>query len=137
MNSKVYIVTKPSGTGYNHVTFVVGCGDGFYEFGFYGLGKNNSQKKDVTIDKYQSIAYKKHFVGNSQKSLENLINHAKLYPNKKYNLASNNCGDFAKYMCGFAGVKYPFGSVIDWDQIKKNYSQFVDNYHSSMNDDYY
>ena len=112
MNSPTYVSKKPSGKGYNHVTFVVKCSDGYYEFGFYGLGKNNENKKAVTIDKYSAISGEAVFAGNSSKSLQELINYARAYANLDYNVVTNNCGDFTKYMCRYAGVVYPFGATI-------------------------
>lgn len=113
MNCQLYVMQKPSGKGYNHVTFCVDCDDGFYEFGFYGLGKNNDQKLAVSVDKYaQKPLGVAEAIGKSKKSLDDLIKHARAYPDKEYNLVTNNCGDFTKYMCRHAGVNYPFGAVL-------------------------
>lgn len=113
MDCQAYVIKKPK-TLYNHVTFCVKCADGFYEFGFFGLGKFNDQKLDVSVDKYQSQPEGVPVdVGKCKKSLKDLIEHARGFPDKKYNVATNNCGHFTEYMCKFAGVSYPAFAVLN------------------------
>ncbi|KAJ6245103.1 hypothetical protein M0813_20620 [Anaeramoeba flamelloides] len=102
----IFTLEKEGGSLHNHVTFVVYCADGYYEFGWFGLGKNNQQMKSVTIDHYKDwpTYRKKHSEGQTQKGLQELIDKARTWTGEKYNLISKNCKDFAEMLCKFAGV---------------------------------
>eukprot|EP00045_Choanoeca_perplexa_P018547 m.293073 g.293073 ORF g.293073 m.293073 type:complete len:378 (-) comp18302_c0_seq1:73-1206(-) len=134
-----FVVQKPNDfksipcTEYNHVTFVIQAADGLYEFGFYGRGKGNDLHQvgsghEVTIDKYKAISG--HVAPASRAivtghTLNEYIAHAKAYPNKNYNLVSNNCGHFVDYMSKFAGMPYDKTAVLGgclktiWSQAKR------------------
>eukprot|EP01129_Flabellula_baltica_P006408 TRINITY_DN2396_c0_g1_i1.p1 TRINITY_DN2396_c0_g1~~TRINITY_DN2396_c0_g1_i1.p1 ORF type:complete len:144 (+),score=17.29 TRINITY_DN2396_c0_g1_i1:83-514(+) len=112
MNSPVYVLAKAGGLFHNHVTLVIECSDGFYEFGFYGLGFG--QSKSVSVDKYSHLPNHRveYNVGTCRKSLSNVIKKARSWKGYSYNLSSRNCGHFVQMLCAFVGVSYPRNAVL-------------------------
>eukprot|EP00730_Choanoeca_flexa_P013165 TRINITY_DN5028_c0_g1_i1.p1 TRINITY_DN5028_c0_g1~~TRINITY_DN5028_c0_g1_i1.p1 ORF type:complete len:244 (+),score=11.65 TRINITY_DN5028_c0_g1_i1:83-814(+) len=106
------VLAKKGGLTYHHVTLVAMCEDGFYEFGFYGRGKDGTVS--ATIDRYPTMPEhrQRYDVGQTQVKLSELIAHANSYRDLDYNGLTQNCAHFTKDMCHFAGVEYPIAATV-------------------------
>ena len=111
----VCVISKPGGSTYSHVTFIIKAADGYYEFGFYGEGKTNESASTVTIDRYDALpAHRKLYSqGQTSRSLQELIDQANTWRGRPYNLVTQNCSDHCKMLCVFAGVPYPARAALD------------------------